>query len=590
MHTFYLSKINNGVKLPQDPLNALNVILSHCIKRQRNIVPSKSAYFNPPPVNNTVHLENGLELWSGTGARVTPTDGFGITIRFIKKHLTFIRGGMNLADFIRDISPRQFRLNNSRLSRQDLRRLSNSLKGIKVTPAYARYPRKLTIAKISNSDANTSLDNRNDTVRKYLEQYGVDITRPRLNCVELTNDNLIPIELLKVMPNQPHYDNDDAKLQADVIKKSCINPNNWIREIRNTKDDVAEGAGEFEGILDASIDNKFEETSGIVLDFNRIEEYFQSNDISIRIIVLRGCDEAVIDFFKSKLHYIARGCGIYIDYRVYQHVHIDDLDEFLSDHHHNIIIGKELDYGWIKLLELSGCYTQCLKYSTLSKLYNNSRNERMVSNTIKNILYKINIKAGGENWRIRVQGNWPRAVFRKPVMIIGADVTHFNDGSPSIAAVVCNSSQFEFTAGSSYNFKISVQYPPENRNSIEYIKDMEKIMKSLLLAFYLSTGLQKPDKIIYYRDGVSMGQFETIVLEELNAIQEACTCLEEEYQPKISIVVCTKRHGQRFVTKNRRNPDIGTVVSKDLVTPNYFNFYLFSQNVFQGIVNQYFIN
>ena len=582
-----LSRINNGVELPQKPLNALNVILSHCIKRQRNIVPSKSAYFNPPPVNNTVHLENGLELWSGTGARVTPTDGFGITIRFIKKHQTFIRGGMNLADFIGDISPLQFRLNNSLLNDRHVRRLSNSLKGIKVTPTYARYPRKLTIARISNSDANSRLVDRNDTVREYLEeQYGVDITRPRLNCIELTNRNLIPIELLKVLPNQPYYDNNNAKLQADVIKKSCINPNNWIREIRNSRGDVAEGANEFEETLEARVGRNFEETTGIVLERNEMQESFKANDISSVIIALRGCNTDVINFFKTQLRNTARGCGLYIDCRVFQDVLIGNLPRFLSKDHHNIIIGNELDriYGTIKLHEMSGYHTQCLKYSTLSKLYNNSRNERMVSNTIKNILYKMNIKAGGENWRIRVQGNWPRTVFNEPVMIIGADVTHFNDGNPSIAAVVCNSSQFEFTAGSSYNFKISVQYPPENRNSIEYIKDMKNIIRDLLSAFYQNTR-QKPGKIIYYRDGVSMGQFETIVLEELNAIQEACTSLEEGYQPKVSIVVCTKRHGQRFVTTNRKNPDIGTVVSKDLVAPNYFNFYLFSQNVFQGIVN-----
>ena len=581
-----LSKLNNGVELPQNPLNALNVILSHCIKRQRNIIQSKSGYFKPPPIDNAVHLENGLELWSGTGARVTPTDGFGITIRFIKKHQTFIRGGMNLADFIIEISPRQFRLNNSLLNGRDVRRLSNLLKGFKVTPTYARYPRKLTIAKISNSDANTRLVDRNDTVRKYLEeQYreqGVHITRPRLNCIELTNTNLIPIELLKVMPNQPYYDNNNARLQADIIRKSCINPNNWMKEISNSRDDVAEGAGEFEEMLDASIGKKFEETNGIVLERNEIQETFNANDISTRIIALQGCDEDVIDFFKTQLRNIARECGLNIDCRVFQNVLFEDLNEFLSKHHHNIIIGKELEYGKIKLHEMGGYHTQCLKYFTLEKLY---RNRRMVSNTIKNILYKMNIKAGGENWRIRVKGNWPNTVFKEPVIIVGADVTHFNDGSPSIAAVVCNSSQFEFTAGSSYNFKISVQYPPENKNSIEYIKDMKNIMRDLLSAFYQSTR-QKPGKIIYYRDGVSMGQFETIILEELNAIQEACTCLEEGYQPKVSIVVCTKRHGQRFVTKSRKNPDIGTVVSKDLVAPNYFNFYLFSQNVFQGIVHE----
>ena len=46
---------------------------------------------------------------------------------------------------------------------------------------------------------------------------------------------------------------------------------------------------------------------------------------------------------------------------------------------------------------------------------------------------------------------------------------------------------------------------------------------------------QKPHKIIYYRDGVSEGQFEDILNLEMTAIQRACKELPDEsasgYQP-----------------------------------------------------------
>jgi len=53
-----------------------------------------------------------------------------------------------------------------------------------------------------------------------------------------------------------------------------------------------------------------------------------------------------------------------------------------------------------------------------------------------------------------------------------------------------------------YNIQIRLQ-PPR----VEIIQDMEAVMKEHLLYFYKSTRQQKPDRIIFYRDGVSEGQF-----------------------------------------------------------------------------------
>lgn len=573
-----INAIGTENMLPQNPLNALNVILSHCIKQQRNIVRAKSGFYRAPQPNRVEMLRPGIELWKGTRVGITPTDGFGITVRFIRKHQAFVEGDISLSDFI---EANEFSLNNSQLRKEDRIELSSLLKGMKVTPIYAKYPRKLTISNVSTCDAYKRIPDREDSITTYLErEYDVFVSRPRLNCIELTNKNLIPIEFLKLLPNQPYYKNDDAKWQADILRKSCIRPQNFLNEITYAKKDLSHGLADFQSKLMATIANGFETTTGNVLPIERTEFCSNNDRIDIKIIGLNGCYKNVIDFFSQQLTASAQKINLRVTIEKIYNININDIRGKLSAYHHNLVIGRNLEYGRIKLLEKDGYHIQCVDFSTLTKM---QKNRRMISNTMMNILLKLNIKAGGTNWSIPLQtiGDWRGTVFRESVMIVGADVTHFTDGKPSIAAVVCSSSNFDFTAGSSYNVKIAVQYPEGNKRSMEYIKDMKNIMKKLLCAFYKNT-YEKPAKIIYYRDGVSMGQFENTVLKELQAIQDACTSLEERYEPKISLVVCTKRHDQRFIKEDGRNPDMGTVVSKNLVAPNYFNFYLFSQHVLQG--------
>ena len=70
---------------------------------------------------------------------------------------------------------------------------------------------------------------------------------------------------------------------------------------------------------------------------------------------------------------------------------------------------------------------------------------------------------------------------------------------------------------------------------VEEIVDMQDITRKLLVNFFQRTKGRKPHKIIYYRDGVSEGQFEDILNLEMTAIQRACKELPDEsasgYQP-----------------------------------------------------------
>ena len=71
-----------------------------------------------------------------------------------------------------------------------------------------------------------------------------------------------------------------------------------------------------------------------------------------------------------------------------------------------------------------------------------------------------------------------------------------------------------------------MNYQEEERSDnapVEVIVRTQEMIKKLLLSFYKYTRGQKPEKLIYYRDGVSEGQFQDVLEKEITAIQRACT-------------------------------------------------------------------
>lgn len=101
-----------------------------------------------------------------------------------------------------------------------------------------------------------------------------------------------------------------------------------------------------------------------------------------------------------------------------------------------------------------------------------------------------------------------------------------------------------------------------------------------------------PDKLIYYRDGVSEGQFQQVMATEKRAIYNACRAFGVEYQKsvKITIIVVQKRHHTRFfpgksgISKDKNNNvPPGTIVDQEITHPNENHFYLVSHAAIQGV-------
>ena len=57
---------------------------------------------------------------------------------------------------------------------------------------------------------------------------------------------------------------------------------------------------------------------------------------------------------------------------------------------------------------------------------------------------------------------------------------------------------------------------------MEIIKDLNKMAIDLIQVFAQSCGNRLPNRIVFYRDGVSDGQFQKVLDNEVNQLKDAC--------------------------------------------------------------------
>jgi len=227
-----------------------------------------------------------------------------------------------------------------------------------------------------------------------------------------------------------------------------------------------------------------------------------------------------------------------------------------------------------EILESRGLSTQCIQAKNVKKCN---------PMTLAQLCLKINAKMGGINNSIDRTNKLtrPGKAFSEPVIFLGADVTHPGIGDktrPSIAAVVGSLDSHPI------RYAVSVR---AQKHRMEVIEDLKNITKELLKQF-LHFVRKKPAKIIMFRDGVSEGQFQQVLVHEMTAIQQACTELEPGYQPGITFVIVQKRHHARFKVTNQRDADrsgncpAGTTIDTGVCHPTEFDYYQYSHAGIQG--------
>ena len=102
------------------------------------------------------------------------------------------------------------------------------------------------------------------------------------------------------------------------------------------------------------------------------------------------------------------------------------------------------------------------------------------------------------------------------------------------------------------------------------ITDLTQMMVDRLSTFKARNNIL-PQRILFFRDGVSEGQFMTVRDDELPKVHQAFRKFQNKdgsaYNPKLTILIAGKRHHTRFFpTKNedadKGNPQPGTVVDR----------------------------
>ncbi|KAM7267366.1 hypothetical protein ACFE04_009532 [Oxalis oulophora] len=265
---------------------------------------------------------------------------------------------------------------------------------------------------------------------------------------------------------------------------------------------------------------------------------------------------------------------------------------------------KHLQLLIVILPDVSGAYGRIKKVcetelGIISQCCLPKQVQKLNDQYFENVALKINVKTGGINSVLTdaVQKRIPYLTDR-PTIVFGADVTHpqpGEDSGPSIAAVVAS---MNWPDVSKYQGLVSSQNHREEiiENLYKRTEDAQRgivhsgMIRELLIAFYQSTE-QKPHRIIFYRDGVSDGQFSQVLLHEVSAIREACQSLQSGYLPRITFIVVQKRHHTRFFPADHNDNSSkdksgnilpGTVVDTSICHPIEFDFYLNSHAGIQG--------
>ncbi|KAF8630597.1 hypothetical protein AX15_002843 [Amanita polypyramis BW_CC] len=211
----------------------------------------------------------------------------------------------------------------------------------------------------------------------------------------------------------------------------------------------------------------------------------------------------------------------------------------------------------------TGITTQCVKSRTAN---------RAKAQYYANVLAKVNVKLGGRNHVLDPDSVALLKDLQDPVIVLGADVMHPGPGSvgrPSYAAVVGSIDSL----ASRYVSAMRVQ-----SSRVELIEDLENMVKDVLgLHYKYKTNVEKskisPKRLIFYRDGVSTGQFKQVVDEELPLIKRACQSLR--INPKITLIIVGKRHHFRFMSSQNEkgHTPAGLIVDTDITDPILWDWY-----------------
>ncbi|KAJ3047025.1 Eukaryotic translation initiation factor 2C [Rhizophlyctis rosea] len=625
--------------IPHDGLNALNVIVRHYPSIKENTIPVGAGFYMRDLFirsQNELHIGGGAEAWNGLKVSARPgVDGMYL---LADVGTTAFRKSGPLLEVIADIlnkrDSRELRL---KLTDHEIRKIEKELKNFRVLTTHTRdFKRKYRISGITSKPADRiefewEHEGRRKvvSVAEYFERcYSVRLQYPHLPCVQANSKSMfIPFECLAMAPNQRIVRKLNEQQTGMMIRVAQKKPQ---ERLNRTVNGVTEMVGqaqsgrrtnEYLTAFGVQVADKPTDINTRILAPPTIFYHESSRENQLRprdgtwnlrdkkvaassehithqplrfwsVLVLNiklEMIKRIVENFVVELVRTCRNTGMEIanSYPVVRDNNGGSVEEAMRRAYEEakrdrgtpqmILVvlpdtGQTL-YAEVKRISdtVLGIPTQCVQRAKIMK-----PNVQYCAN----VCLKMNAKLGGYNSFLGSIRGAPQLPFltEKPTIVIGIDVTHpaaFDTSRPTIAAMVGSLDHF----CANFASVTRIQRAPPGLQRQDHIKEIVSMTKELL---------KKPERVLVYRDGVSDGQFETVLHHEVAGMREACNQMEAGYRPTITYVVVQKRHHARFYPTSQAEGDKsgnvrpGTVVDTSVVHPVYFDFYLNSHAGLQG--------
>ncbi|XP_037052468.1 protein argonaute-2 isoform X4 [Bradysia coprophila] len=621
-------------QIPYDAILALDVVMRHLPSMVytpvgRSFFSSPDGYYHP--------LGGGREVWFGFHQSVRPSQ-WKMMLNIDVSATAFYKA-QPVTDFmcevldIRDVLEQRKPLTDSQRVK-----FTKEIKGLKIEITHCgTMRRKYRVCNVTRRPAQMQsfplqLENGQTvecTVAKYfLDKYKMKLKHPHLPCLQVGQEHkhtYLPLEVCNIVAGQRCIKKLTDMQTSTMIKATARSAPDREREINNLVRRADFNNDEYVQEFGLTISNSMMEVRGRVLPPPRLQyggrgatmmgqpmfppqnkvslatpnqgvwdmrgkQFYTGVEIRVWAIACfapqRTVREDALRNFTQQLQKISNDAGMpiigqpcFCKYATGPD-QVEPMFRYLKNSFNAlqlvvvVLPGKTPVYAEVKRVgdTVLGMATQCVQAKNVNKTS---------PQTLSNLCLKINVKLGGIN-SILVPSIRP-SVFNKPVIFLGADVTHPPAGDnkkPSIAAVVGSMDAHP----SRYAATVRVQ-----QHRQEIIQELSSMVRELLIMFYKSTGGYKPHRIILYRDGVSEGQFPHVLQHELTALREACIKLEAGYRPGITFIVVQKRHHTRLFCADKKeqsgksgNIPAGTTVDVGITHPTEFDFYLCSHQGIQG--------
>ncbi|KAF2963456.1 hypothetical protein GQX73_g10126 [Xylaria multiplex] len=451
----------------------------------------------------------------------------------------------------------------------------------------------------------------------YQEAYQFRLQYPKLPIIETTRGALFPMELCNVAEFQKYPFKLDPAQTAEMIKFAVTRP-------KERKEDITKGFQLLNYLNDPylsafgiKVSGNMQVTNARLLKNPEIafasnqkhnpgvsgrwdlrgKRFLESNQKQITswglVVCGKSCSKQDAEAFATKFTQTYRNHGGNIK----APLHVIDVPFSIGDY------GEICKHAWNAIGNANKDFPQMIffvvpnknslvyerikksmdcRYCCPSQVMQAGHVKKANAQYMSNVAMKVNAKLGGITCKVASPGP-SSPFFQEPTMIIGVDVSHagFSGQSPSMAAMTVSM----------------------DKNATRYAAACEtngwrtEILQSTatqgmfppLLRFWMTTHKTSPKHVYYFRDGVSEGQFQHVIETELTEIRRAFREANAS-NPKITVVIATKRHHIRFFPKpgdsstgdRNSNPLPGTLVERDVTHPHHFDFYLCSHVAIQG--------